>query len=511
MVATLHTVSFEGVNIVAIEVQVQLAPGLPAFAIVGLPDKAVAESRERVRAAIHSMGLALPAKKIIINLAPADIVKEGSHFDLAIALGLLVAMNVLPQGELSEYYALGELSLDSRILPVSGVLPAAIHANAEGKGLICPQGNGAEASWSGAERLLAPHSLLSLINHFKGTQILSAPEREHGEAPAHITDLREVRGQEVARRALEIAAAGAHNMLMCGPPGAGKSLLASCLPGILPPLEPDEILEASMIASVAGKLQNGVLSTRRPFRDPHHSSSMAAMVGGGKRALPGEISLAHLGVLFLDELPEFPRAVLESLRQPLETGTITVARAQAHVTYPARFQLIAAMNPCRCGYITDPIRACSKAPRCAGEYQGRISGPFLDRIDISIDVPEVPTLHMLASPAGEASALVARRVAKARAIQKARYIEAGLDLRTNAQASGEALQRIASTDAEGSALLERATGQFRLSMRGLTRTLRIARTIADLDSADTVRARHIGEALTYRQLHYGRVAEMAGA
>ncbi len=509
MVATIHTVSFEGIAAVAIEVQAQLSPGLPGFIIVGLPDKAVAESRERVRAAIHALGLALPAKKIIINLSPADIVKEGSHFDLPIALALLVAMGVLPQDELHEYTALGELSLDSRILPVSGVLPAAIHANGLGRGLVCPLANGPEAGWSGLERVLAAPSLLTLINHFKGIQLLPPPEPGRAEEGGMLPDMQSIRGQETARRALEIAAAGAHNLLMCGPPGAGKSLLASCLPGILPKLGADEILEASMIASIAGKLQSGSLSARRPFRDPHHSSSMAAMVGGGKRALPGEISLAHLGVLFLDELPEFPRGVLESLRQPLETGTITVARAAAHVTYPARFQLIAAMNPCRCGYLTDASRACNKAPRCGSEYQSRISGPLLDRIDLTLDVPEVPPLTMLSLPPGEPSAKVAARVANARERQKARFRQLGLPIRTNSELSGEALHNVTRLDTRGQALLERATQQFRLSMRGLTRVLRVARTIADMADADQVTSEHVGEAVSYRQMHQTQAVEAA--
>ena len=359
MVSHVSTVAFEGIDVTPIDVQVQMASGLPAFAIVGLPDKAVGESKERVRAAIHALGLSLPAKRIIVNLAPADILKEGSHFDLPIAIGLLIAMGVLPQDEIASYVTLGELSLDGALLPVNGVLPAAIHAMSEGLGLICPASTGGEAAWSGLDSILAPSSLLALINHFKGEQVLSCPQSEAIEDGRRGTDMREIRGQHTARRALEVAAAGGHNLLMIGPPGAGKSMLASCLPGILPPLDASEVLEASMVASIAGKLEGGKLSRCRPFREPHHSASMAAMVGGGKRALPGEISLAHHGVLFLDELPEFPRAVLESLRQPLESGRVTVARAQAHVTYPARFQLIAAMNPCRCGYLSDAERACT--------------------------------------------------------------------------------------------------------------------------------------------------------
>ncbi len=509
MVSTVRTVAFEGVDVTAIEVQVQIAPGMPVFAVVGLPDKAVAESRERVRAAIHAMGLSIPAKRITINLAPADIIKEGSHFDLPIAIALLIGMGVLPQEDLNDYYALGELSLDGRILPVSGILPAAIHANGESAGLICPATCGSEAAWAGLEHILAPTSLVALINHFKGVQVLTKPECLIEDATPRGPDLREVKGQESARRALEIAAAGAHNLLMVGPPGAGKSMLAACLPGILPPLDAAEILDVSMVASIAGKLTGGKLSRARPFRDPHHSASVAAMVGGGKRAVPGEISLAHNGVLFMDEFPEFPRAVLEALRQPLETGTISVARVAAHVTYPARFQLIAAMNPCRCGYLDDAGRACGKAPRCAMDYQAKLSGPLLDRIDMTIEVAEVGTLDMLHAPAGEPSAKVRERVAAARDRQRERYQALGMNARTNAELSGDRLQQMVDLDAKAKALLEDATNKWKLSMRGYTRTLRVARTIADLEGSDTVHHHHIGEALSYRQAQLGRFVEAA--
>ncbi len=509
MTAQVKTVAFEGVDVTEIEVQVQLVAGLPSVTIVCLPDKAVGESKERVRAAIHALGLSLPTKRIIINLAPADILKEGSHYDLPIAIGILIGMGVLPQEQLGEMIALGELSLDGRILPVGGVLPTAMHAHAKGYGLICPEACGSEAAWSGLEGILAPGSLLALINHMKATQMLSAPACEVQTHTASGTDMREIRGQHVARRALEVAAAGGHNLLMMGPPGAGKSMLASCIPGILPPLDASEILESSMVSSVAGKLEGGRLSSRRPFRDPHHSSSMAAMVGGGKRALPGEISLAHHGVLFLDELPEFPRTVLESLRQPLETGKISIARAQAHVTYPARFQLVAAMNPCRCGYLSDAERACSKAPKCAGEYQSKISGPLFDRFDMTLDVPEVPTLDMLTQKSGEGSAAVGGRVAAARAMQKDRYQKLNLPLRINAELTGEKLHALVTPDDKGKKLLEQATEKLKLSMRGYTRVLRVSRTIADLDQSEQVSSHHIAEALSYRQMQMGRSLEDA--
>ena len=505
MVSHISTLTFEGLRAVPIDVQVQMVTGLPSVTIVGLADKAVAESKERVRSAIHALGLSVPAKRVIVNLSPADIQKEGSHFDLPIALAILVAMGVIPQEELDGFVALGELSLDGAILPVSGVLPAAMHAATLNKGLICPAACGAEAAWSGLEPVLAPPSLLSLINHIKGAQLLSPPTCTPDDAPLHSVNMREIRGQQLARRALEVAAAGGHNLLMVGPPGAGKSMLASCLPGILPPMDASEVLEASMIASIAGKIEGGRLSRRRPFRDPHHSASPAAMTGGGKRAQPGEISLAHLGVLFLDELPEFPRAVLESLRQPLESGTISVARAAAHVSYPARFQLVAAMNPCRCGYLTDPERACSKAPRCADDYQAKISGPLLDRFDMTIEVAEVPTLEMLGSPGGEPSEVVAARVQAARQRQKQRYQQQGLAIRTNAEISGDALHQSVVPDSAGRALLEQATSQMKLSMRGYTRVLRVARTIADLEGSETVTKQHIAEALSYRHMQLARL------
>lgn len=509
MVAHVTTVAFEGIEAMAIDVQVQMVAGMPTFTVVGLPDKAVAESRERVRSAIHALGLSLPLKRIIVNLAPADILKEGSHFDLPIALGILMSMGVLPEEELAGYVALGELSLDGGLLPISGALPAAMLALARGNGLICPKICGAEAAWSGLGDILAPSSLLALVNHFKGTQILKQPECETQILPARGTNMREIRGQQTARRAVEVAAAGGHNLLMLGPPGAGKSMLASCFPSILPSLDAAEILEVSMINSIAGKLEGGRLSAQRPFRDPHHSASMAAMVGGGKRALPGEISLAHNGVLFLDELPEFPRAVLESLRQPLESGNVSVARAAAHVTYPARFQLIAAMNPCRCGYLSDAQRACNKAPRCASEYQSKISGPLFDRFDMAIEVPEVATLDMLTSSSGESSEVVAERVFAARNLQKSRFAMLKLPQRTNAELQGEMLHNFVVPDEKGKKLLEKATEALRLSMRGYTRVLRVARTIADLEQSETVTHAHVGEALSYRQMQFGRQGESA--
>ena len=506
MVARVGTVAFEGIEARPVDVEVQMGAGLPAFAIVGLPDKAVAESRERVRAALAAMGLALPPKRITVNLAPADVTKEGSHFDLPIALALLVAMGVLPAEDMAGYVALGELSLDGGVRAVAGVLPAALAAAATGRGIVCPAACGGEAAWAGGIEVLAIPSLLALVNHVKGTQPLAAPEAKLAEDDARYPDMRDIKGQETAKRAAEIAAAGGHNLLMIGPPGAGKSMLAQRLAGLLPPLDATEALEVSMIQSVAGLLEGGRLTRRRPFRDPHHSASLPALVGGGARAKPGEVSLAHNGVLFLDELPEFQRATLESLRQPLETGRATVARANHHVSYPARVQLVAAMNPCRCGHLADPAQGCGRAPKCAMEYQARISGPLLDRIDLHVDVPAVNPADLSLPPPAEGTAEIAARVARARRVQAQRY--AGVDgaqpVRTNAQADGELLELVAAPDAAGRKLITEAAEKMRLSARGYHRVLRVARTIADLEGAESVKHLHIAEALSYRKIAHAR-------
>jgi len=500
MVARVRTVAFHGVEVIEVDTQVTIASGLPAFTVVGLPDKAVAESRERVRAALDALGLALPPRRITVNLAPADVLKEGSHFDLPIALALLAAMEVLPMDELGQYTALGELSLDGSLTGVAGVLLAALAAAGRGSGVICPAACGGEAAWAGEIEIIAAPTLLAIINHFRGTQLLPPPEPRLAAARSAGLDLHDVKGQESAKRALEIAAAGGHNLLMIGPPGAGKSMLAARLPGILPPLEPAEALELGMIQSVAGGLRSGELSRERPFRDPHHSASLAALVGGGPHPRPGEISLAHQGILFLDELPEFNRAALEALRQPLETGRVSIARAQRHVTYPARFQLVAAMNPCRCGYF--PQSACGRAPRCAEDYQGRLSGPLLDRIDLHIEVPSVAPADLALPSAAESSASVAGRVRAARVRQAKRY--AGLSgerrIRINAEADGALLDEVATPEPAGRALLSRAAERLRLSARGYHRVLRVARTLADLEGTAIVARRHVAEALSYRRM-----------
>ncbi|MGQ0663424.1 MAG: YifB family Mg chelatase-like AAA ATPase [Pseudomonadota bacterium] len=506
MVARVNTVAFEGIAVVDVDVQVHIGGGLPGFALVGLADKAVGESRERVRAALSALGLALPPKRITVNLSPADLAKEGSHYDLPIALGLLAGMGVIEADLLADYTALGELALDGRLTPVPGVLPAAMAAHGRGRGIICPAACGAEAAWAGGETLglavLAPETLLALINHFKGAQLLGAPKPRLAEDGASYPDLKDIKGQETAKRALEVAAAGSHNLLMIGPPGAGKSMLASRLPGLLPPLDAAEALEVSMIHSLAGLLTEGGLKRRRPFRDPHHSASLPALIGGGARARPGEISLAHLGVLFLDELPEFARPTLESLRQPLESGRATVARVNAHVTYPARVQLVAAMNPCRCGWLDDPAQACGRAPKCAIEYQAKISGPLFDRIDLHVEVPAVSPADLTLPPAAESSADIAARVAAARQRQTRRFaaLPAGGRPRTNAELDGERLEELAAPEPAGRKLLSEAAERLHLSARGYHRVLRVARTLADLDGAQRVARLHVAEALSYRRI-----------
>ncbi|KAA0971716.1 YifB family Mg chelatase-like AAA ATPase [Aureimonas fodinaquatilis] len=500
MITRVRTVAFQGVEAIAVDVEVMIAPGRVGVQIVGLADKAVTESRERVQAALHASGLAMPPKRVTINLAPADLPKEGSHYDLPIALGLMAALGAIPKEALVGNVVLGELSLDGSVMPVSGVLSAAMAANANSEGLVCPHACGAEAAWASIDMpIVAAKNLIQLANHFRGTQILARPEPAMRKQIETLPDLADIKGQSSAKRALEIAASGGHNLLFCGPPGSGKSMLAQRLPSIMPPLEPKELLEVSMVSSIAGELADGCLSDRRPFRAPHHSASMAAMIGGGQRARPGEVSLAHHGVLFLDEFPEFSPAVLDSLRQPLENGEAVIARVNHRVSYPAKFQLIAAMNPCRCGMAGEPGHSCARGPRCQTDYQARISGPLLDRIDIRMDVPAVSASDLIRHEAAEPSSTVAARVLQARQLQAQRYNALGMPAGyLNAHCAASLIEKVAAPDQAGSRLLQEAAEKLRFSARAYHRILKVARTLADLAGDDLVGRIHLAEAISYR-------------
>ncbi len=499
MLAHVNTIAFNGLSTLDVDLQLQITSGLPAFNIVGLPDKTIAESKERVRAALNTIGIELPAKRIIINLAPADLLKEGSHFDLPIALALLAGLGVVSAEDVNNYVVIGELGLDGLIMPVNGVLPVAIHANRINKGLICPEPQGSEAVWAGLKDVIAAPDLLSLINHFKGTQQLPMPVAKQKKSKISDLDMADVKGQETAKRALEIAAAGAHNMLMVGTPGAGKSMLAARMITILPPLTTEEALETCMIHSIAGELKDGEISFERPYRDPHHSASTPALIGGGRKGIPGEISLAHNGVLFLDELPEFNRPTLEALRQPIETGYVTISRVHCHTQYPANFQLIAAMNPCRCGYLGMDGQECSRAPKCAEEYQSKISGPMMDRFDIHIQVPPVSPWDIAETAKGESSATIRERVIAARKIQQDRFNRLGYPhLHTNSQLKGDVLEEVTVLDEDAKKLLVGFADKMKMSARAYHRTLKLARTIADLQNEKNVSKKHIAEALSYR-------------
>ena len=497
MVARAYTVAFEGVEAKTVEVQCAVTAGIPGFSLVGLPDKAVTEARDRVRTALTSMAIALPSKRITINLSPADMPKEGSHFDLPIALALLAALEIIPTDAVEGTCSLGELSLDGSLLPVIGALPAALSAAEADRTLLCPKASGPEAAWVDAARVIGAATLADVVRHYTGQSPLAPAEPGEVIPDSSGRDLTDVKGQERAKRALEIAAAGRHHLMMVGTPGSGKSMLAARLPGLLPPLTAQEALETSMIHSLAGLIEEGGINRARPFREPHHTASMAAIVGGGRRASPGEISLAHNGVLFMDEFPEFTRSVLETLRQPVESGEVVVARANAHVKYPCRFMLVAAANPCKCGYLPDASRACARAPACGEDYMGRISGPLMDRFDLRIEVPPVSYTDLDLPSSGESSATVAARVATARDLQTARYRDHP-GMRLNADAEGEMLTEIATPDTEGRELLTKVADRFGLSARGYHRVLRVARTIADLDGSETIRRPHVAEAVSFR-------------
>ncbi|EJF85442.1 YifB family Mg chelatase-like AAA ATPase [Bartonella rattimassiliensis] len=500
MIARITTVAFRGLEAIPVDVQVMISSGKIGMAIVGLADKAVAESRERIQAALHACGLSMPTKRITINLAPADLPKEGSHYDLPIAVGLMLAMGILPPEVAQDYIILGELSLDGSLTAVNGVLPATMTAVSLNKGLICPFQCGPEAAWVNAEiNILAPETLLTIVNHFKGTQIQRRPQPRQYTIETELPDLCEIKGQKTAKRALEVCAAGRHNLLFVGPPGAGKSMLAQRLPSILPPLDSRELLDVCLIASITGETIHKTISLHCPFRSPHHSASMAAMIGGGLKGRPGEVSLAHNGVLFLDELPEFSPQVLDSLRQPLENGEAVIARANHRISYPAHFQLIAAMNPCRCGMAGEKGYVCAKGTRCQIDYQSRISGPLLDRIDLRIDVPALTAMDLMEPEHSEKSCDVAKRVTRCRTIQVKRFATLGLDhIRTNGDCPAKIIEQIAIPDKNAATLLRNVSEKMHLSARAYHRILKVARTIADLDGSDKLSRHHLAEAISYR-------------
>ncbi|MBL0690495.1 MAG: YifB family Mg chelatase-like AAA ATPase [Alphaproteobacteria bacterium] len=503
---SLNTICFNGLEAQQIKVQVQISNGLPNFTIVGLADKTVSEARERIRGAFNSMGLALPPKRIVVNLSPADVYKEGAHFDLPIACALLVVLGIIPEDLVQNYFILGELSLDNKVVPVSGILPSSLFAlktrnkdDTGFMGIICPKSQAKDAGYTGVQNIIAVDSLSELVDYFRSEKVIPKFESRMELTEKFNVDMNDVIGQKRAKRALEIAATGGHHMLLKGPPGAGKSMLVERLITILPPLTRDEILELSMIYSLAGVLKNTGLQTVRPFRSIHHTASNIALVGGGPKATIGEITLAHNGILFLDELPEFQRSTLEILRQPLESGEITISRAQNKITYPCNFQLITAMNPCPCGYFGDPKKQCRKIPMCAEIYQSKISGPLLDRIDIHCNIEAVkPWASSSEEDRGDSSSIIRKRVVLSRKMQYDRSQKLyGVDI-LNSKLSQKQIEKMIIITSKQRELLSKMCEKIGVSARGYFRILKMARTIADIELSDNITEEHLLEAVSYR-------------